>query len=144
MTEPARLDLLRAVVHPWHHDAFGHMNVRWYAHVFDDASWQFWSAVGMPYARMQAEFGVHTVGAEMRTRFLRELVAGDPLRVDGVVTRIGQKSVGLHLRCLHVDTGHLHATCDVVEVFFDPATRRSAPMPEPVRALLARHLTATP
>jgi acyl-CoA thioester hydrolase len=26
-----RLDLLRGVVHPWHHDHFGHMNVRHYA-----------------------------------------------------------------------------------------------------------------
>jgi acyl-CoA thioester hydrolase len=40
----------------------------------------------------------------------------------------------------HADTGTLHATYDMVEVVFDPATRRSAEMPAAVRAALEAHL----
>jgi hypothetical protein len=47
MPEPDRLELLRGVVHPWHHDIFGHMNVRHYAPFFDDASFHFYSRLGL-------------------------------------------------------------------------------------------------
>ena len=135
-----RLQLFRGVVHPWHHDHFGHMNVRHYAPFFDDASYHLWTVMGLPYSRMIAEHGVHTVAAEVRTRFLRELKAGDLITIDGAATRLGTKSAAFQLRMHHADTGVLHATYDIVEVFFDPATRRSAPMPEAVRALIAAHL----
>ena len=135
-----RLELLRGVVHPWHHDHFGHMNVRHYAPFFDDASYHMWTRIGIPYSRMLGEFGLHCVAAETRTRFRRELTAGDLIFIDGAVTRIGNRSTAFEMRMHHADTGALHATCDLVEVFFDPATRRSAPMPEAVRACLVPYL----
>lgn len=137
-----RVDLLRGVVHPWHHDQFGHMNVRHYAPFFDDATFHLWSLVGLPYARMLAEHGVHTVTARATTSFLRELKAGDLIRIDGAVTRLGNRSVTFDLRMFHADTGELHARCEVVEVFFDPQTRGSAPIPPAVRAQLADWLVA--
>ena len=138
MTE--RLELLRGVVHPWHHDHFGHMNVRHYAPFFDDASYHMWTRIGLPYSVMQAEHGVHCVSAQATTRFVRELTAGDLIVIDGAVTRIGTKSTTFHLRLHHADTGTLHATYDLVEVFFDPVARASAPMPDAVRARLEAHL----
>jgi len=132
-----RLELLRGVVHPWHCDHFGHMNVRHYSPFFDDAVYHFWSRVGVPYARMQDDHGVHCVTARAETRFLRELVAGDLVVVDGAPSRLGTKSVTLDLALRHADTGTPHAACEVVEVFFDPAARASAPMPQAVRAAIA-------
>lgn len=133
--------LLRAVVHPWHHDSFGHMNVRHYAPIFDDATWQFWSCIGLSYARLLADHGLHTVAAETRTRFLRELTAGDPVLVRGRLLRIGTRSLTIALALHHADDDAVHATCDTVEVFFDPRTRRSAPIPPAVRAALEPWLT---
>ena len=138
-----RLDLSRGVVHPWHHDHFGHMNVRHYAPFFDDASYHMWTLLGLPYSRMIEEHGVHTVSAQATTRFLKELVAGDLIAIDGVVTRVGTKSTSFHFRMLHADTGELHATYDLVEVFFSQKTRGSAPMPEAVRERLLAHLDET-
>jgi acyl-CoA thioester hydrolase len=135
-------DLLRGVIHPWHHDHFGHMNVRHYAPFFDDAVYHLWTAVGLPYATMLADHGVHTVTAEAKTGFLRELTAGDLIAIDGAVARLGTRSCTFHLRMRHADTGALHATCDVVEVVFDPAARRSAAMPDAMRARLECHLVA--
>ena len=135
-----RLQLLRGVVHPWHHDHFGHMNVRHYAPFFDDATYHLWTRLGLPYSTMLPEHGVHTVTAQATTRFLRELKGGDLIVIDGATTRLGNRSASFLLRMLHADTGELHATYDLVEVFFDPKARRSAPMPETVRAKLAAHL----
>jgi acyl-CoA thioester hydrolase len=135
-----RLELFRGVVHPWHHDHFGHMNVRHYAPFFDDAAYHMWTLLGLPYSRMIPEHGVHTVAAQTTTRFIKELVAGDLIAIDGVVTRIGTKSTNFHLSMRHADTGALHATADLVEVFFDPKTRASAAMPEAVRERLKAYL----
>ena len=131
-----RLELLRGVVHPWHHDHFGHMNVRHYAPFFDDATYHMWTKIGLPYAEMIAVHGIHCVTAQATTTFRKELTAGDLLTIDGAVARIGTKSVTFHLRMHHADTGHLHAVYEIVEVFFDPQTRRSTAMPAAVRAQL--------
>ena len=74
--------------------------------------------------------------ARATTDFVRELEGGDLVRIEGGVRRLGTKSVTFALRMRHVDTGQIHATCEIVEVFFDPATRVSASMPAPVREAL--------
>ncbi len=140
MTEA--LELLRGVVHPWHQDHFGHMNVRHYASFFDDACYHMWTQVGLPYSRMLAEHGIHSVSAQATTRFIKELGAGDLVVIDGVVQRIGTKSCAFLFSMRHADTGELHATYEIVEVFFDPATRGSTTMPDAVRAKLEQHLGA--
>ena len=139
MTDLRRTELLRGVIHPWHHDHFGHMNVRHYAPFFDDACYHLWAALGIGYDRMLERHGVHCVTAQASTGFVKELVAGDLIVIDGAVARVGGKSAAFHLRMLHAGTGALHATCDVVEVFFDPNLRQAAPMPPEVRAVLEAH-----
>lgn len=136
------LELSRGVVHPWHHDHFGHMNVRHYAPFFDDAAYHMWTRIGLPYAQMIERHGVHCVSASATTTFVRELTAGDLVVIDGAVVRIGSRSTTFRFRMRHADTGALHATYDLVEVVFDPATRASAPMPEAVRAALTAHRVA--
>ncbi len=129
-------EVLRAVVHPWHCDSFGHMNVRWYGYFFDDASYHVWPAYWGSHQRMQDEFGVHTVTGRATTEFRKELVAGDLIIAESVVSRVGTKSATFLIAMKHVDTGVVHATYEVSEVFFDPATRASAPIPAPVREAL--------
>ena len=135
-----KIDLTRGVVHPWHHDHFGHMNVRHYAPFFDDASYHLWTCLGLPYSAMLEDHGIHCVTAQATTNFLKELTAGDLIRIDGTVVRVGTKSVTFRLAMHHADTGETHATYDLVEVFFDPKTRRSTAMPEAVRQSLAAWL----
>lgn len=136
----ARLLLSRGVVHPWHQDVFGHMNVRHYAPFFDDATFHLYPALGLSLEAMLAEHGVHMVSARAVTSFIQELKAGDTFLIDGAVTRIGGRSATFQLRMIHSDTGTLHATYDLTEVIFDPKTRKSAEMPAPMRAALERHL----
>lgn len=85
---------------------------------------------------------MHIVSAKAETNFIRELKAGDSFIIDGAARRLGGKSMTFHLRMIHAETGALHATYDLTEVFFDPRTRKSAPMPEAVRERLTPHLIA--
>lgn len=127
-------EILRGVVHPWHCDSFGHMNVRWYAHFFDDGAYHVWSVFWGSHQRMAQEFGLHTVTGRAATVFRKELVAGDLIVIDCAVTRIGGKSCTFVERMRHADSGFVHATYELTEVFFDPRTRKAAPMPDSVRA----------
>jgi acyl-CoA thioester hydrolase len=129
-------EILRGVVHPWYCDSFGHMNVRWYSHFFDDAAFHVWPIYWGSHSKMQKEFGVHTVTASAKVQFIRELVAGDLIIVDCILTRVGGKSCTFTERMLHVDTGEVHATYEMVEVFFNPETRKSAAMPDQIRETL--------
>lgn len=138
MTDP--LEVLRAVIHPWHEDHFGHMNVRHYAPIFDDAVYHLWARLGLAYDRMLSEHGVHCVTARAVTEFRRELKAGDLVVVTGAVQALGRKSVTLVFEMRHAQTGTVHARYEVTEVVFDPDARRSAAMPPELRARLERAL----
>ncbi|MBD3626012.1 MAG: acyl-CoA thioesterase [Rhodobacteraceae bacterium] len=133
-------ELLRGVVHPWHLDHFGHMNVRHYAPFFDDATYHLWTRAGVAYSTMLAEHGVHCVTAQATTRFVRELLAGDLIVIDGALEKLGNKSVTFQLDMRHADTGDLHASYQITEVFFDPEARTSTEMPGSVRRRLEQLL----
>jgi len=85
---------------------------------------------------MEEEFGVHTVTASATVQFHQELVAGDLIVVDSILTRIGGKSCTFTERMLHIDTKEVHATYETTEVFFDPRTRKSTEMPASIRHAL--------
>ena len=93
------IEVLRGVVHPWYCDSFGHMNVRWYSHFFDDAAFHLWPLYWGSHKKMQEELGVHTVTASATVQFQQELVAGDLIIVDSLLTRIVAKVVLLRNEC---------------------------------------------
>ena len=41
------------------------------------------------------------------------------------------------MRMFNIDTGELHATYEIIEVFFDPNTRKSAPIPADIKEQLS-------
>ena len=131
----------RGVVFPWNCDFLGHMNVRWYAHFFDDAGWHLWSVVGLPQTKIR-ERGVTLVVASTKTDFIHELRAGELIVVKSGFTHIGNRSIRHLARLYNADTGTLCASQESVEVFFDLATRKSATMPEDIRAMLTPHLVS--
>jgi acyl-CoA thioester hydrolase len=136
------LETLRGVVHPWMCDQFGHMNVRFYAHLFDDAGFALWPMVGVGRLAFETA-GVHTVVARTETDFRAELPPGRFFVVRSRFERIGSKSVTYVQELRDADTEELHAQQRVVEVFFDPKTRQACAMPAEIRAALERVAVGT-
>ena len=128
-------DTHRGVVHAWMCDHFGHMNARFYAHVFDDASFAMWSMAGVS-RDVFARVGLHTVVARTETDLRAELLAGQLLAVRSRFVEIGSKSVTYEQELRDPETGVIHAVQRGVEVFFSPATRESARVPDEVRTIL--------
>lgn len=109
------------------------MNVRWYAHHFDDAVWLLWDTIGLNQIGMQKDQCCHTVTAVSETSFQRECLDGDLLRIEGRIARIGTKSVTFEMIARTSRTLEIHAMCRVVEVFVRPDTHASISIPEQIR-----------
>src|SRR5262245_36959160 len=87
--EPAAraYEVYRGVVFPWMCDHIGHMNVRWYAHHFDDAGFHLWSVAGVSQREMR-ERGTQVVVAQTTIKYVRELKAGDLIVIRAAFAKI--------------------------------------------------------
>jgi acyl-CoA thioester hydrolase len=125
----------RAVVHQWQCDHLGQLNVRYYAHFFDDAGFHFWTGIPEAQAIMKAH-NIGVVVARTTNDFLHEARAGELVIIKSALTRLGTKSLTYTQRLTNAETDELLATQDAVEVIFDPAARKATEMPAELRGVL--------
>ena len=107
--------------HPWMCDVNGHVNVRHYMAMFDDASFQVLGHVAG--ADPVAERGWADVRAEID--YVEEIRAGELLTVTSQIERIGNTSLVLLHTLTTTGKTAPHARARVVSVRFD-LTRRQA------------------
>jgi acyl-CoA thioester hydrolase len=132
---------LEAAVEPRFIDAMGHMNVSWYVHLFDRATWELFKGLGIDDDyRRRTNTGMFAV--EEHVRYLGELREGDRLEVRSRLVDGAAKSVRLLHVMIDPARARLSAVDDVVGVHIDLGTRRSAPfggeVAERIRAALPR------
>jgi len=139
MTGDAWFELHRSVVMPAHCDAYGHMNVRHYAAFFDEAGWHILTKAGVSLTDLRSR-GLGSVVATLSIDFRNELTAGQLVLITGALTTVGDKSFGYEMRLYDADSMMHCATQRTVEVCFDTTLRKSAPLPEDIRARLTAHL----
>jgi acyl-CoA thioester hydrolase len=130
-------ELTRGIVMPAQCDAYGHMNVRHYAALFDEAGWHMFGKAGVSLSDLRAQ-GLGSVVASLTIDFHRELTAGQLTLVTGAFTRVGAKSYYYEMRLYDADAMTHCATQKTVEVCFDTKARKSTALPDDVRAKLAR------
>lgn len=124
-----------------HLDLMGHMNVMWYTHFFDRAIWGFYQLFGFG-TDYHTRSGFGSFGLEMYTRHLSELRLNDEFDVyTRAIARNAKLFQHLHFMVRKRD-GELSATCEILGVHIDLATRRSAPLPENVAAELDKLIAA--
>ncbi len=128
-------DLYRGIGMPAQCDIYGHMNVRYYAALFDEAGWHIPSFAGLSLAEIQSR-GLGTVVASLNIDFLHEIRAGQLVLIKGAVTRVGTKSFNHEMRLYASDTMTHCATQKTVEVCFDTKARKGVALPDDVRTKL--------
>jgi acyl-CoA thioester hydrolase len=126
------------VVHPWMCDAMGHLNVRHYVAMLDDASFQL---LGHVAGKDADPARVGWADVRMEIDYLHETAAGALVTVHSHVEKIGTSSIAYaHALSGSID-GVLRARAKVVTVHFDLTARRKAALPDDMRlraeALLA-------
>ncbi|TPM41683.1 acyl-CoA thioesterase [Mesorhizobium sp. B2-3-4] len=123
------LDTFVGVAHPWMCDVMGHMNVRHYAAMFDDASFQLLGHIaGQDHASA-------TGWADVRTEidYRHETKAGSLLTIRSHVVKIGRTSITFEQVMSGSIDGIVHASSRTTSVRFDLAARASVALDEPMR-----------
>jgi acyl-CoA thioester hydrolase len=128
-------DLYRGIVMPGQCDLYGHMNVRHYAALFDDAGWHILSRAGISLTELGRR-GLGSVVASLTIDFHNEMKAGNLVLIQGSFTRLGVKSFSYEMRMYEADSMTHCATQKTVEVCFDTEKRISAHFPDDVRQKL--------
>ena len=140
--DPNRLPLTAsATVQAEHLDFLNHMNVMWYTHFFDKATWGFFEIFSFGRDYHQGEYG--SFALEHYTRYLAELRQGDKVKLyTRAVARNDKLLHFVHLMVRERD-GELSATQEMLGIHIDMRTRRSAPLPEHIAEaydqLIAEH-----
>ena len=122
------LCLYTARVLPEWLDVNDHMNVAYYALVFDQASERFMEHLGVDNDYIR-ERNASWVALESHTIFSHELLLGDPLRVTAQVLDADAKRIHLFQTLYHAEEGFQAASNELMILHLDLEQRRAAPFP---------------
>ena len=121
----------RGVVHPWHCDIMGHMNVVWYVSKFDEAAWQLASMMGLNNIYfLKKHKGIAAV--QQNITYTSELGAGTTLTIRSGVFDIKEKVARFVHEMRNDSTGEIAAVMVLTVVHFDTRKRKSCPFPKAV------------
>jgi acyl-CoA thioester hydrolase len=123
-------------VEPQWIDYNGHLNMAHYNVLFDRAVDELFALIGLgpKYVRQQdASYFV----AEVHVRYLRELMADDPVRVTAHLIDFDDKRMHYFLELRHAEEGWLSATTENLSLHVDMATKKVTPFPAGILTHLA-------
>ena len=138
------------------HTVFSHrLRVRWaevdmqrivfnanYLLYFDVAITEYWRALALPYDEAMRQLGGDFYLKKATLEYHASAVADDLLEVTLENTRTGNSSMVMTGAVKRGDTALVSG--ELLFVFADPATQKSKPLPEALRALQAAHAAGEP
>jgi len=118
-------------------DYNGHLNMAYYNVLFDRAVDEVYEILGLGLAYVDVSRH-STFTAEVHVRYLRELHAGDPVRVTFQLLGFDAKRLHYFEQLFHAEEGWLSATSENMALHVDMAAKKTASFPEHITARLAR------
>ncbi len=116
-------------------DYNGHLNMAYYNVLFDRCVDEAYELLGIGADYVKAGRSFFT--AEVHLRYLRELHAGDPVRVTFQLLDFDKKRVHYFEQLFHAEDGWVSATSENMSLHVDMAAKKVAPFrPEITRRLL--------
>ena len=125
------IETWRGMAHPWNCDSMGHMNTRFYAAIYDDASFHF--VARLAPSRAQKESGLGWADVRQLIEYKQEVESGALLVVRTVLKRLGRTSVEYRHELRDAESDLLHSTSEQVTVRFDLAARKAVPLDDEIR-----------
>jgi acyl-CoA thioester hydrolase len=123
--EPACLQM---TVPETYRDENGHMNVRWYATIFDEAGDALHAHLGLTPEFHKAN-GSGTMDLENHINYLHEVRAGDRLGIFSRMVAHSAKRIHYLMFMVNETRGSLSAIFECVNAFADLKLRKTAPFP---------------
>jgi acyl-CoA thioester hydrolase len=124
-------------VEPGWIDYNGHLNMAYYNVLFDRAVDEAYELLGCGLVYLEATRH-STFTAEAHVRYLRELHAGDPVRVTLQLLDFDAKRMRYFEQLVHAEEGWLSATSENMVLHVDMTAKKTAPFPQSITARLAR------
>ncbi|HLU09421.1 MAG TPA: thioesterase family protein [Oceanobacillus sp.] len=134
--------IYQTTIPPEYRDENGHMNVRWYMMIFDEAGYPFVAMLGIT-PEFHQQHGTGGFDLEHHLHYLNEVHVGDKIAV--YVRVLGRSAKRIHYMMFMVNEtrGTLASTFECVNSFADLTVRRTALYPPEIAAkidaLLAQH-----
>lgn len=133
------LETYQGIVYPWECDFFGHLNVRFYASKFDEATWQLKGHFGFTPAYFKStQTGLFTV--EQHTKYKKELRPGDLFAVKSELLSVDTKTVEYRHILMNVETDEITAEMTLTDVYVDMNTRKSQKFPATIYHTLIENM----
>jgi acyl-CoA thioesterase FadM len=132
---------LRATVPDAYRDSNGHMNVRWYIALFDDAGDTLHDWMGLT-AAYHAAHGTGTFDLEYHVHFIAEVLPGEDVTVYIRLVAYSAKRLHYVMFLVNSTRRRLAATLECINSFADLRERRTASWPPEVAAKLAAAVAA--
>lgn len=118
-------------------DYNGHLNMAYYNVLFDRAVDEAYELVGIGHEYLTKRRH-STFTAEVHVRYLRELHAGDPVRVTFQLLDYDSKRIHYFEQLFHAEEGWVSATSENMTLHVDMDSKRVAPLPDDVARRLAK------
>jgi acyl-CoA thioester hydrolase len=132
---------LRAIVPEAYRDSNGHMNVRWYVALFDDASDILHEWMGLT-PEYHAAHQSGTMDLEYHIQFLNEVLPGEEVTIYVRFAACSAKRLHYVMFLVNDKRGKLAATLECINSFADLRTRTTAPFPAGTAAKIAAGVAA--
>lgn len=123
----------RGCIYTTHCDVNNHVNVMWFTHYFDQASFGLVALLGVDPAHRKERHGSF-VTAQYTFVYKRELVPGDLIAVRSRVSEVRDKVVRVLHELIVEPSGEVAATADFTGVYIDVQARKARSIPDDVRA----------
>src|ERR1700691_3047090 len=124
-------------VEPQWIDYNSHLNMAYYNVLFDRAVDETYELIGVG-ADYVAQRKQSIFTAEVHVRYLRELHAGDPVRVTFQLLDFDAKRMHYFEQLFHAEEGWLSATSENMVLHVDMTAKKTAPFPDSITAQLQR------
>lgn len=121
-------------------DLMGHMNIRWYMAIFDEATWKFFPSFGMDVAYYQR---ANAGGFALKhfIRYLAEVRAGETVSVHSRMIDRSEKRIHFMHFMVNQTREVLAATLEALGTHADMSIRRSAPFPPDLALKIDQKIT---
>jgi len=126
---------LRVTIPEEYKDTNGHMNMRWYLAIFDDAGDVLHERLGLTL-EFHARHGSGTVDLEHHIHYLSEVMPGDVVEVYERLVAQSPKRLHYLLFMVNRTRGKLASIFECMNAFLDLGSRRTAPFPREIAAAI--------
>ena len=133
------LTCYKGTAHPWFCDVMGHMNIRHFMTMFDEAAYHLLFQVFGWSGNQDSSAGVGWADVRHVVEYQAEVRAGDLLEIRGCIAKVGTKSITIRYEMFNLVKDELTTTLECVCVLLDLKSRKSVALSDKFRQQALLH-----